>query len=77
MLINKTLTVSYPNGQYPLIIGNGLLKEPALLRRYVNGQQAMIVSNTTVAKLYLDSIEKALQDSKDNVPVQEGDLNIL
>ncbi len=43
---------------YPIHIGAGL--EPALLLAQVSGQQVMIVSNTTVAPLYLAGYQQAL-----------------
>ena len=62
MPIHKTLTVHYSGGSYPLMIGKGLIRQPTLLRQQIKGQQVMVVSNTTVAKLYLKPIEQAFQD---------------
>jgi 3-dehydroquinate synthase len=57
-----TLTATYPGGQYPLIIGQGLLKQPKRLQDAVQGPQVLIVSNATVAPLYLDSVQAAFED---------------
>ncbi len=38
---------------YPIFIGEGLLNKAELVKPYVKGTQVLIVSNTTVAPLYL------------------------
>ena len=47
---------------YPIFIGQGLLKDAALLGRAVKSRQVMLVSNETVAPLYASAVETALQD---------------
>lgn len=54
-----TIIVNYPNGSYPIYIGNGLLREASLLQKHVVDQQIMIVSNKTVAPLYMTTLQKA------------------
>ena len=44
---------------YPIFIGQDLLTNPELVTPYVTGQQVMIVSNETVAPLYLDKVKQA------------------
>lgn len=41
---------------YPIFIGAGLLKNTELIQPYIKGKTTVIVSNTTVAPLYLESI---------------------
>ena len=55
----KTLTVDLGERSYPIYIGQGLLQQPELLRRHVHGSQVMIVTNTTVAPLYLEACKAA------------------
>ncbi len=50
----KTLNVDLGERSYPIHIGSGLLSQPELFRPHVHGTQVMIVTNTTVAPLYLD-----------------------
>ncbi len=50
----KTLTVDLGDRSYPIHIGQGLLNQPELVRPHVHGTQVMIVTNTTVAPLYLE-----------------------
>lgn len=39
---------------YPIYIGAGLLDQPELLQRHVRGRRTLIVTNETIAPLYLD-----------------------
>ncbi len=57
----KTLTVDLGERSYPIYIGQGLLGQGDLIRPHIRGRQAMIVSNETVAPLYLETVRKALE----------------
>ncbi len=56
----KTLRVELGERSYPIYIGAGLLTRADLLRRHIPGRQALIVTNTTVAPLYLEQARAAL-----------------
>lgn len=56
----RTLTVELGARSYPIHIGTGLLATPDLYRPHLRGSQVMIVSNETVAPLYLDPVRQAL-----------------
>jgi len=58
----RTLTVDLGDRSYPIFIGAGLIGDPDLYRPYIHGRQVMIVSNETVAPLYLAKVEAALAD---------------
>ena len=45
---------------YPIYIGRGILDEGELLRRHIPGKTALIVTNTTIAPLYLDRCVAAI-----------------
>lgn len=62
----ETLQVSLGTRSYPIFIGAGLLQHAEYLRPYIHGQSAMIVSNTTVAPLYLSTVEQHLAGLKHN-----------
>lgn len=49
-------TVDVPLGDrsYPIYIGQGLLDQGELLQRHVPGKRVLIVTNTTIAPLYLE-----------------------
>ncbi|MCP5140904.1 MAG: 3-dehydroquinate synthase [Gammaproteobacteria bacterium] len=56
----KTLNVDLGDRSYPIHIGAGLLGRADLIRPHIPGRQVMVVSNTTVAPLYLDRLSAAL-----------------
>lgn len=55
-----TLHVDLDNRSYPILIGRDLLGDPACLAPYITGQRVVIISNTTVAPLYMDRLQRAL-----------------
>ncbi|KAL3525245.1 hypothetical protein ACH5RR_013617 [Cinchona calisaya] len=62
--------VDLGNRSYPIYIGSGLLHQPHLLQRHVQGKKVLVVTNTTIAPLYLDKTISALTDGKPNVTVE-------
>jgi len=70
----KTLTVDLGDRSYPIFIGNGLLGKADLLAPYIKGKQVMIVTNETVAPLYLESLKKGLSGFQvDEVILPDGE----
>jgi 3-dehydroquinate synthase len=58
----KLLTVALNNGRsYPIYIGSGLLNQGELLTQHIQSKQVAIVSNVTVAPLYLAKLQTSLQ----------------
>lgn len=60
----STITVDVELGDrsYPILIGRGLIDTPGLLRPWIGGDSALIVTNETVAPLYLERLRPALGD---------------
>jgi 3-dehydroquinate synthase len=56
----KTLNLELGDKSYPIYIGQNLLSNASLLTQHIVGKQVMIVSNTTVAPLYLDKVKDLL-----------------
>ncbi len=56
----RTLQVDLGERSYPIHIGSGLLGDPRWLAPHVRGRQVMVVSNETVAPLYLERLLPAL-----------------
>jgi len=56
----RTLHVDLGERAYPIYIGPGLLGDAEVYRRHLDSRQVMVVSNETVAPLYLDRVLKAL-----------------
>ena len=66
----QTLTVGLKERSYPIHIGSGLLADASLLSAHLPGKRAAIVTNTTVAPLYLERLQRTLQEiGVDSVPV--------
>ena len=59
----ETINVDLGERSYPIFIGPGLLKETDRLRSHLGQGQAVIISNDTVAPLYLDQVKQTLGDS--------------
>lgn len=56
----QTLTVNLGERSYPIYIGAGLLAQAELFKKHLAGRQVAIVTNETVAPLYLDSLITSL-----------------
>jgi len=56
----QTLNVDLGARSYPIHIGSGLISDISLMAPHIKGRQVMIVSNTTVAPLYLDQLKATL-----------------
>lgn len=56
-----TLQVNAASRQYPIIFDNKILSNPDTFAPYIHGDKVLIVSNTTVAPLYLDQVQQALK----------------
>lgn len=52
--IHQTVDVQLGDRSYPIYIGQGLLDRKDLLQQHVLGKKVLIVTNETVAPLYLD-----------------------
>jgi len=56
----RTLTVDLGDRAYPIYIGTRLIDDAELYRRHITGSQVMVVTNETVAPLYLERVLTAL-----------------
>jgi 3-dehydroquinate synthase len=56
----ETLNVELGARSYPILIGAGLMRTPQALAAHLGARDALVVSNTTVAPLYLASLSAAL-----------------
>ncbi len=52
----KKLLVELGNRSYPIYIGSGLLKQPELYTQHIKSKQVVIITNETIAPLYLDTV---------------------
>ncbi|WP_114238673.1 3-dehydroquinate synthase [Dyella sp. C9] len=57
----RTIDVALGTRSYPVWIGPGLLADHARWRAMLRGRHALVISNTTVAPLYLDRVAAGLE----------------
>ena len=57
----KTLNVELADKSYPIYIGTDLLSSNSVMTDHIEGKQVMIVTNTTIAPLYLKKLKAALE----------------
>ena len=55
-----TLQVDVGHSRYPIAIGRGLLANRGLVDSHIRGRDLLIVTNTTVAQLYLAKLTNTL-----------------
>ena len=67
----RTLTVELDDRSYPICIGSGILSDPSSYAPHIRGKRVCIVSNETVAPLYLDTLKGALQACQQNYQVDD------
>ena len=68
--IQHTLTVELGTRSYPIYVGSGLLQQAQLLGQHITGKQVMVVTNSTTAPLYLQTVMDGLKS------LQTSDLQI-
>jgi len=56
----KTLLVELGDRSYPIYIGSDLLNQSGLYTQHIKARQVVVVTNETIAPLYLDTILKNL-----------------
>lgn len=61
--MKQILNVALAERSYPIHIGSGLLSDTELLLQHLKQKHVAIVTNTTVAPLYLDKVAKPLRDA--------------
>jgi len=60
----QPLHVDVGHSRYPISIGAGLLGDAALLDAQITGHDLLVVTNTTIAPLYLGKLHAALPDRR-------------
>lgn len=59
----ERITVTLGERSYPITIASGLFEEPASFLPLKAGDQAMLVTNETLAPIYLDRVRHALEQT--------------
>jgi len=65
----KTINIDLGDRSYPIYVGEQLIGNPTILHDHIHTDHVVIVTNTTVAPLYLDAVTKALGDDKNILPI--------
>jgi 3-dehydroquinate synthase len=60
----KKLQVALGDRSYPIYIGSDLLSQADLFRQHIKSSQVIVVTNETIAPLYLTSVLQSLQGFK-------------
>jgi len=69
-----TLQVSLGDRSYPIYIGEDLLSQAELLTQHIKGSEVLLVTNTTIAPLYLDNVLALLTDYRcESVILPDGE----
>ncbi|MBB5213073.1 3-dehydroquinate synthase [Microbulbifer hydrolyticus] len=70
-----SLHVDLGDRSYPILIGSGLLKDPRYFEQCIRGKQVLIVTNETIAPLYLETVLAALSGFAkiDTVQLPDGE----
>jgi 3-dehydroquinate synthase len=58
----KKLLVQLDDRSYPIYIGSELLNRAELFSKHIKSRQVLVVTNDTIAPLYLDAVLKNLRD---------------
>jgi 3-dehydroquinate synthase len=75
----QTLNLDLGERSYPIHIGQGLLQQAELVTPHIKGRSAVVVTNTTVAPLYLEATQRLLTGLKHSaviLPDGEGYKNL-
>ncbi len=70
----KTLRVELGDRAYPIHIGTGLLGDAGLLVPHIEGSEVAIVTNETVAPLYLEKVKAMVPDKRvESIVLPDGE----
>ena len=70
------VNVDLGDRSYPIYIGSGLLDNSDLIRKHVPGRTALVVTNETIAPLYLERTVAALESSEE-LPRQKSSYYLM
>ena len=69
-----TIPLTFSTTAYPVFIGDGLLSDAKNLMSFVKGSQVLIVTNDTIAPLYLKRLQQCFSHLQcDTVIIPDGE----
>jgi len=70
----RSIEVALNDRSYPVLIGHGILNDPAIWDRFLGSEPVVVISDQVVAPLYLDELATALGNRvRDQVILPEGE----
>ncbi len=73
-MILHQLWVNLKNNSYPIYIGEDLLHDKAIFAEHLQNKRLMVVTNNTVADLYLSKLKQSLADFQvDSIILPDGE----
>ena len=76
MSVTRTINVELGDRSYPIVIGSDLLGGAFDLTKYVAGPDCLIVTNETVAPLYLDKLKVNIAGKTvDSISLPDGEVH--
>lgn len=65
----QVVNLDLENRGYPIYIGTGLLEDAEVFQKHVSGRNVLVVTNETIAPLYLSKIQQVLSDRQVDVVI--------
>ena len=65
----KTINIDLGDRSYPIYVGDQLIDNPTVLLNHIHTRTIVVVTNTTVAPLYLDTVTQSLRDNTHIIPI--------
>ena len=65
----KTINIDLGDRSYPIYVGDQLIDNPTILLNHIQTHTVVVVTNTTVAPLYLDTVTQSLGDNTHIIPI--------
>ena len=65
----KTINIDLGQRSYPIYVGDNLLSNNVIFKKHIRSNKIAIVSNTTVAPFYLDTVISAVGNDKEIIPI--------
>jgi 3-dehydroquinate synthase len=65
----KTININLGQRSYPIYVGDNLLSNNKIFEKHIQTKKIAVVSNTTIAPLYLDIVISTLGIDKEIIPI--------
>ncbi len=65
----KTINIDLGQRSYPIYVGGNLISNKTIFKKHIITKNIAIVSNTTVAPLYLDKVISSIGKDKEIIPI--------